>query len=117
MQRALRHRFGDLAADRAMVLQQSGRDTELLALGLVGIGDPAAVVDIRGSGDRRERSRDKTAGATFRRRDLPSALAVALVVAAVVLRSVALMAGAAVDLPEPAPLGTATTALPTGATI
>lgn len=45
-----------------------------------------------------------------------AALAVALVVAAVVLRSVALTPGAAVDLPEPAPLGTATTALPTGAT-
>lgn len=46
-----------------------------------------------------------------------AALAVALVVGAVVLRSVALTPGAAVELPDPAPLGTVTAADddPTGA--
>ncbi len=53
-------------------------NAELLALGFIGIGDPAAVIDIRGAGDGGERAGDEAAGAALGRGDLQLEIAIAL---------------------------------------
>ena len=48
---------------------QVGRDAEHLHLGIVGVGDEAALDHVRGAGDLREQRRDQAAGTTFGRGD------------------------------------------------
>ena len=68
-ERAARHRLGGLAAHRAVFLDGRSRHAEHLLLGLVRIGDEAAIDHVRGAGDVGERAGDQAAGAGFRRRD------------------------------------------------
>ena len=66
-QHAPRHRFGGLAADRAITVQRAADDAEHVLLGLVGIGDEAAVEHAGDAGNFGERAGHQPAGAGFRR--------------------------------------------------
>ena len=61
------HGAGDLLAHRAVGVDQGARHAEQLGLGLVGIGDNAAVDDVRRSRNRGQRAADQAAGARFGR--------------------------------------------------
>src|SRR5690606_19211531 len=60
--------MGRFGGDRAMLLQRFGGNADHLYLGLVGIGDEAAVDHRRRSGDVGEQRDDHAAGAGFGRR-------------------------------------------------
>ena len=64
-QRADRHRGRGLLADRAEGRKRRGLDAEHRALGVVGIGDEAAVDDVGGAGNVGQRAGDQAAGAGF----------------------------------------------------
>jgi hypothetical protein len=69
-ERAEGHRNGDFLADRTEGVELCGLDAKHGVLGLVGIGDEAAVDHVGGAGYFRQRGGDKAAGAGFRRGDL-----------------------------------------------
>ena len=66
-QRADRHRGRGFLADRAEGRKRRGLDAEHRALGVVGIGDEAAVDHVGGAGNIGERAGDQAAGAGLRR--------------------------------------------------
>ena len=68
-ERAFRHRFRGFAADRAMCVERCRRNAEHLLLGLIAVGDEAAVEHAGDAGNFGQRSGDQTAGAGFGRRD------------------------------------------------
>ena len=69
LERAVRHRIDAGDRDRAEGVDDVLRDAEDLLLGLVRIGDEAAVEHRRRAGDLGDRGRDQPAGAAFRHRD------------------------------------------------
>lgn len=69
LQRADRHRGCGFLADGAEIRERAGLDAEHRALGVVGIGDEAAINDIRGAGDIGQRAGNEAAGARLGGRD------------------------------------------------
>ena len=69
-ERALGHGLGGLAADRAVALERRRRHAEHRLLGLVAVGDEAALEHVGGAGDLGQGGGDEPAGAGFRGRDL-----------------------------------------------
>ena len=67
---ARRHRPRDLLAHRAVSFDQIRRHAEHLGLGVVGIGDEAALEHVRRAGHLGQHRRDQPAGAGFGRREL-----------------------------------------------
>ena len=72
---ARRHRTGHGLADRAVTQQRVPRHAQHFTLGFVGIGDEAALDDVRGAGDGRQGSSDQSTGARFGSDDLELARA------------------------------------------
>src|ERR1700730_2953326 len=70
---ARRHRRRGLGADRTMRGDGFGRNPKQFRLRVVRIGHKAALDDIRGAGDRRQRPGDEPPGAGFGGRNVPAA--------------------------------------------
>ena len=74
-ERAARHGLGGLPADRAVIVERRRRHAQHLLLGLVRIGDEAAIDHVRRAGDFGQRAGHQPAGAGFGGRDFQAARA------------------------------------------